>query len=731
MFHVLQAGARAERRPIAAKGLTGLGLRRARVLGHRDLRAAGAHLRAAARGRATRCAGGTRPSPLASERAAQLGLRGRRVPVADDPRARSARATGRPAPPPSTSTPTSPTRSPRYCNATGDDEFERECGLELLVETARLWCSLGHHDAAGGSASTASPGPTSTRAVADNNVYTNLMAQRNLLDAADCGRAPAEAGARRSASTTRRRPRWRDAADAMAIPYDERARRAPAVRGLHRPRALGLRRHAGRRSTRCSCTTRTSTSTASRWSSRPTWCWRMHCRGDAFTAEQKARNFAYYEALTVRDSSLSACTQAVMAAEVGHLDLAYDYSAEAALMDLDDLEHNTRDGVHIASLAGAWIALVAGFGGMRDYGGELTFVAAAARAAHPTAFPASPRARRCSRSRDLQARHLRAASRASEVAIRHHGEVAQGPRRRAGERADPAIRPGPRPRSPTAASRWRPRGSADDADRGRGRRARRRRRAVLDELRGAATSRSPTARWPSRERDDWAWASEAAARDVAEGRAEQAVVCCWTGHRRLDRREQGRRGPRRALRRRGDRRRGAALERRQRARAQPAVDLGGRARRDPRRLVRGRAVRRGRRPRERRAPRRDRVRRRPRDGHRPRTPDSPPAARGRTVHDRRAGRRPRPGPSARATSARTWSPTSPSPSTAHATISGRSGAIGSDADTAMLVGLRTRVDAVMIGAGTMRAERYGRVVGDPGEARSCASARGSPPTRWW
>lgn len=49
----------------------------------------------------------------------------------------------------------------------------------------------------------------------------------------------------------------------------------------------------------------------------------------------------------------------------------------------------------------------------------------------------------------------------------------------------------------------------------------------------------------------------------------------------------------------------------------------------------------------------------------------------------------------------------------HATISGRSGPIGSDADTAMLVGLRTRVDAVMIGAGTMRAERYGRVIGDP------------------
>ena len=86
----------------------------------------------------------------------------------------------------------------------------------------------------------------------------------------------------------------------------------------------------------------------------------MHLRGDAFTDEEKARNFDYYERRTVRDSSLSACTQAVMAAEVGHVELAYDYLAEAALIDLDDLDHNTRDGLHIASLGGAWIACVAG-----------------------------------------------------------------------------------------------------------------------------------------------------------------------------------------------------------------------------------------------------------------------------------------------------------------------------------------------------------------------------------
>jgi alpha,alpha-trehalose phosphorylase len=99
----------------------------------------------------------------------------------------------------------------------------------------------------------------------------------------------------------------------------------------------------------------------------------MFLRGDAFTDEQKRVNFEYYERLTVRDSSLSACCQSVIAAEVGHLALAYDYLAEASLMDLDDLEHNTRDGLHMASLAGTWIGLVAGMGGMREYGPTLKF----------------------------------------------------------------------------------------------------------------------------------------------------------------------------------------------------------------------------------------------------------------------------------------------------------------------------------------------------------------------
>ncbi len=214
-------------------------------------------------------------------------------------------------------------------------------------------------------------GPDEYSAIADNNVYTNLMARRNLQAAADAaGRWPREATA--IGVDEEEMASWRDAARAMTVPFD-------AALGIH-PQAEGFTEHAG-------------------WDFEATGpeqyplllhfpyfdlyrkqvvkqadlVLALHVCGDAFTAEEKARNFAYYERLTVRDSSLSACTQAVVAAEVGHLELAYDLFGEAALMDLDDLEHNTRDGLHIASLAGAWIAAVAGFGGMRDHGGELSF----------------------------------------------------------------------------------------------------------------------------------------------------------------------------------------------------------------------------------------------------------------------------------------------------------------------------------------------------------------------
>jgi alpha,alpha-trehalose phosphorylase len=369
MFHVLQAGARVEGRAIPAKGLTGSGYD-----GHAfwDTETFVLPMLTYSLPEAARDALSWRHSTLdqARRRARQLGLRGAAFPwrtIDGDecsgywPAGTAAfHVTGDVA-----------DACSRYVEATEDEAFARNCGIELLVETARLWRSLGHHDKAGRFRIDGVTGPDEYSAVADNNVYTNLIAQRNLLDAAAAAESDPEVAGSLGVDAEEAAS-WRDAARAMIIPYDEDM-------GVH-AQSEGYTEHA------VWDFASTPDDAHPLFLNYPYFdlyrkqvvkqadlVLALHLRGDAFTAEQKARDFAYYETLTVRDSSLSACTQAVIAAEVGHLDLAFQYMTEAALMDLDDLEHNSRDGVHMASLAGAWIAAVAGFGGMRDHWGRLTF----------------------------------------------------------------------------------------------------------------------------------------------------------------------------------------------------------------------------------------------------------------------------------------------------------------------------------------------------------------------
>jgi alpha,alpha-trehalose phosphorylase len=95
--------------------------------------------------------------------------------------------------------------------------------------------------------------------------------------------------------------------------------------------------------------------------------------GHEFSAERKKRNFDYYDPLTTGDSSLSACIQAIVAAEVGDTRKALKYARYAMLMDLADNGGNVRDGVHVASMGGSWMMMVYGLAGMRDYNGRISF----------------------------------------------------------------------------------------------------------------------------------------------------------------------------------------------------------------------------------------------------------------------------------------------------------------------------------------------------------------------
>src|SRR3954453_22373172 len=123
----------------------------------------------------------------------------------------------------------------RYVAATEETGFESGPGLELLVETARLWRSLGHHDAQGGFRIDGVTGPDEYSALVNNNVYTNVMAARNLTTAADLAvRHPqraAELGVDQEEIAG-----WRDAAAAVVIPYDEDLRVTPQCDGFTRLR---------------------------------------------------------------------------------------------------------------------------------------------------------------------------------------------------------------------------------------------------------------------------------------------------------------------------------------------------------------------------------------------------------------------------------------------------------------------------------------------------------------
>jgi alpha,alpha-trehalose phosphorylase len=267
----------------------------------------------------------------------------------------------------------------QYVDVTGDVELHAQIGAELLIETARMWTDLGFYGDEGRFHLHTVTGPDEYTTVVNDNTYTNLMARLNLNYAAEIitdlrARHPHryqvltdDVGLREEEIEE-----WRRAAAAMHVLYDEK-------RGINPQDATFLEHK--------------------RWDFEatppenyplllhyhPLVIYRhqvlkqadvvlaMFLLGNEFTLEQKRRNFDYYEPLTTSDSSLSPAVHSIVAAEIGDQTRAMQFFDLSLMMDLADVGENTDDyGLHIASAGGSWMALVYGFGGLRDFDGHIS-----------------------------------------------------------------------------------------------------------------------------------------------------------------------------------------------------------------------------------------------------------------------------------------------------------------------------------------------------------------------
>jgi len=270
----------------------------------------------------------------------------------------------------------------KFVHATGDIDFLSNGAIDIAVETARMWLTLGFWRNNGGADNFeihGVTGPDEYTTVVNNNLFTNVMARFNLSFAASSVRDLAlnqpEAYSRmvtRLGLRDEELDEWERAAAAMAIPFSE-------ALGIHPQDSYFLERElwdlANTPPERKPLLLHFHPLVIYRFQvlKQADVVLALFLQGNHFTLEEKLADFNYYDPLTTSDSTLSNVVQSIVAAEIGYQDLAYDYFVHSLFVDLANLHNNTPDGVHVASTGGVWSGLVSGFGGMRDHDGVLSF----------------------------------------------------------------------------------------------------------------------------------------------------------------------------------------------------------------------------------------------------------------------------------------------------------------------------------------------------------------------
>ena len=279
-----------------------------------------------------------------------------------------------------------------YLESSDDLDFLDQAGAEILFETARIWPQAGHFNPRRGGAFCIHEvtGPDEYTTLVNNNYYTNRMAQRHLRCAVAAWRWLSEERPQRMRELSARLQLdaqevelWQRAADAMYLPYDQTLgifeqddgfldkprwpfplqagnKHDPlkAASGEHRPLLLDYHPLTLYRHQVCK---------------QADVVMALVLAGEDIEPARKRRSFDYYEAVTTHDSTLSAPVFGILAGEVGQADKAWRYFHDSVRVDLDDLHRNTDHGVHMAAMAGSWLGLVQGFGGLRVRESQLHF----------------------------------------------------------------------------------------------------------------------------------------------------------------------------------------------------------------------------------------------------------------------------------------------------------------------------------------------------------------------
>lgn len=254
-----------------------------------------------------------------------------------------------------------------YVKNTGDEEFLKNFGLELLVETSRYFASRGGWSPKTGEFGLYGVmGPDEFHMMVHNNTYTNYMVKKNFLYTIEMVEkygydVPADELAM-----------WQKMADKMRINYDEETKLFEQHDGYFDLPEYDVK---SMDPNKCPIYKYWAYDSIFRVNmlKQPDVVLMHFFYSKDFTLEQKKVNFEYYERRCSHESSLSPAVHSIMAAEIGDLDMAEEYMAYGSRVDIDDYNRNTHQGLHVTSMAAAWMNIVYGFGGMRTDGDVLTF----------------------------------------------------------------------------------------------------------------------------------------------------------------------------------------------------------------------------------------------------------------------------------------------------------------------------------------------------------------------